>query len=162
MFSRLSVSLSLFQSLSLCLSRVLLILVSLSLYPSCFLYPSPSSLTFRIQMLCFLPFPGPVFFYFYFFLPLSHLLLHIYLCFLLHLGFLALFTPETSPVRPSRNLPGKSSIFRCLGALWSITEGNITKPGGTNEGLHDKVRFSTAYTLCSDYTRLLLHSGVCF
>ncbi|EDQ89564.1 uncharacterized protein MONBRDRAFT_8117 [Monosiga brevicollis MX1] len=36
---------------------------------------------------------------------------------------------------------GKSSIFRCLGALWSIKQGTIVKPGGAEAGLHDSVYY---------------------
>lgn len=49
-------------------------------------------------------------------------------------------------VKPGQNLlitgpngAGKSSIFRCLGALWSVKKGSITRPGGSGQGLHDKV-----------------------
>eukprot|EP00049_Salpingoeca_infusionum_P008792 m.144576 g.144576 ORF g.144576 m.144576 type:complete len:1291 (-) comp14133_c0_seq3:1306-5178(-) len=49
-------------------------------------------------------------------------------------------------VEPGKNLlitgpngAGKSSIFRCLGTLWSITEGEITRPGGSGQGLHDSI-----------------------
>eukprot|EP00457_Paulinella_chromatophora_P000498 gb/GEZN01000498.1/.p1 GENE.gb/GEZN01000498.1/~~gb/GEZN01000498.1/.p1 ORF type:complete len:1324 (+),score=253.94 gb/GEZN01000498.1/:41-4012(+) len=33
------------------------------------------------------------------------------------------------------NGAGKSSIFRCLGTLWPIPKGRITRPGGDKEGL---------------------------
>lgn len=33
------------------------------------------------------------------------------------------------------NGAGKSSIFRCLGTLWPIPKGTITRPGGNKEGL---------------------------
>eukprot|EP00043_Microstomoeca_roanoka_P015266 m.152682 g.152682 ORF g.152682 m.152682 type:complete len:1240 (-) comp16218_c0_seq1:132-3851(-) len=49
-------------------------------------------------------------------------------------------------ISPGKNLlitgpngAGKSSIFRCLGALWAIQKGTITRPGGSGQGLHDKV-----------------------
>ncbi|EGD77957.1 ATP-binding cassette [Salpingoeca rosetta] len=49
-------------------------------------------------------------------------------------------------VQPGRNMlitgpngAGKSSIFRCLGALWTVQRGTITRPGGSGQGLHDKV-----------------------
>ena len=33
------------------------------------------------------------------------------------------------------NGAGKSSIFRCLGGLWRIPKGKITRPGGDEQGL---------------------------
>eukprot|EP01064_Diplonema_japonicum_P037825 TRINITY_DN898_c3_g1_i2.p1 TRINITY_DN898_c3_g1~~TRINITY_DN898_c3_g1_i2.p1 ORF type:complete len:1188 (+),score=383.74 TRINITY_DN898_c3_g1_i2:66-3629(+) len=51
------------------------------------------------------------------------------------------------------NGAGKSSIFRCLGGLWSINKGLITKPGSDgDEGLHHKVYYlpQKPYTVLGD------------
>ena len=38
------------------------------------------------------------------------------------------------------NGAGKSSIFRCMGGLWNIPHGTITKPGGaSSSGLHQSI-----------------------
>jgi len=39
------------------------------------------------------------------------------------------------------NGAGKSSIFRCLGTLWPIPKGSITRPGGSREGLNADVYY---------------------
>eukprot|EP00808_Paulinella_micropora_P006840 g641.t1 len=39
------------------------------------------------------------------------------------------------------NGAGKSSIFRCLGTLWPIPKGTITRPGGDKEGLISDVYY---------------------
>jgi len=46
----------------------------------------------------------------------------------------------TSMLLTGCNGSGKSSIFRCLGSLWSVPEGGIiTKPGGGHAGLDEEV-----------------------
>ena len=46
----------------------------------------------------------------------------------------------TSMLLTGCNGSGKSSIFRCLGALWKVPEGgSITKPGGNEPGLNASV-----------------------
>lgn len=54
----------------------------------------------------------------------------------------------TFDVKPQEHLivcgpngAGKSSIFRCLGTLWPIPKGTITRPGGNKEGLISDVYY---------------------
>lgn len=63
---------------------------------------------------------------------------------------------------PNSTSAGKSSIFRCLGALWSVVEGTITKPGGTGDGLHDKVFYlpQKPYNVIGDLRAQLTYPAV--
>lgn len=48
------------------------------------------------------------------------------------------------------NGAGKSSIFRCLGGLWRIPSGHITKPGSAASGLHQDTFYlpQKPYNVC--------------
>ena len=62
------------------------------------------------------------------------------------------------------NGAGKSSIFRCLGGLWTIPKGSITKPGSA-EGLNTDVfyipqkPYQVLGTLADQLTYPTLDSG---
>jgi ATP-binding cassette subfamily D (ALD) protein 3 len=53
---------------------------------------------------------------------------------------------------------GKSSIFRCLGGLWTIPHGSITKPGSAESGLDQEVFYlpQKPYNVLG---KLILQSG---
>ena len=54
-----------------------------------------------------------------------------------HLSFE--LAPGGSLLLTGHNGAGKSSIFRCLGGLWNVQKGAITKPGGKAESLSESV-----------------------
>ena len=45
---------------------------------------------------------------------------------------------STLAVSDDRIARDRSSIFRCLGGLWSIPRGTIRRPGGLASGLHQE------------------------
>ena len=54
-----------------------------------------------------------------------------------HLSFE--LAPGGSLLLTGHNGAGKSSIFRCLGGLWAIPHGKITKPGGATASMNSTI-----------------------
>ena len=64
----------------------------------------------------------------------------------------------SSVLLTGHNGAGKSSIFRCMGGLWAIPTGVITRPGSAESGLHQEVfylpqrPYNVLGTLCDQLT----------
>ena len=56
------------------------------------------------------------------------------------------------------NGAGKSSIFRCLGGLWTIPTGSITKPGSAESGLDQEVFYLPRGSHLNPWLSRLCHS----